>query len=376
MRDAQCVLRIAYYALRNTDTLRPFSFAKERPRVNQIRLIQVGLGGWGQDWNRNILQPSNDVQLVGYVDMDSAALASAQERLGLDVHACFSTIAAALAAVEADAVLVTAALGAHVPVAQAALEAGKHVLVEKPFAPTLAEAQQLVALAAERGLALMVSQNYRFYPAVRAAAALVREGTLGLVDLVAIDFRRFANANVSMGNRHYTLTQPLLMDMAIHHFDMMRFVLGQEPQQVNCQAWNPPWSQFRDPAEAAATITFDGGAVVSYRGSWLSTGTPTPWAGAWRIECQHGEIAFTSRADRGLGDDKLVVRSSGRKTAKPAALPDMPLHDRAGSLAEFASAIREQREPASSGRDNLGSLALMLTAIASAEAGTPQQVGR
>lgn len=342
--------------------------------MDKLRVIQVGLGGWGQDWQHNILAPSEEITLVGYVDMDATMIALAQERLKLGAAQCYATVGEAFASAECDAVVITASLGAHVPVARAALEAGKHVLVEKPFAPSLAEAQTLVELAEARGLTLMVSQNYRFFPAVQAAAALIRENTLGPVDLVAVDFRHYSNGAPVAGHRHYMIDHPLLMDMAIHHFDLMRFVLGQAPTHVACRAWNPPWSNFREPAEATATIAFDRGAVVSYRGSWLSTGAPTPWAGAWRIECQRGEISFTSRANRGLGADKLAIRLSGSKAAKTVALPDMPLHDRWGSLAAFVHAVRTGQEPHCSGRDNLGSLALLYALVDSAESGAARSV--
>src|SRR5262249_14687960 len=210
--------------------------------------------------------------------------ARAQKKLEIPAERCFSSLGDALAAVECDAVLVTTVLAAHVPVALEALAAGKHVLLEKPFAPTLADARRVVVAAAERGKLLMISQNYRFYPAVRTAAALVRDGTLGAVGAVNIDFRRYANSAPTEGHRHYALRQPLLLDMAVHHFDLMRMVLGQEPRQVSCHAWNPPWSKFAEPAAAAATINFDGGMVVSYRGSWVSPSPQTYWAGEWRME--------------------------------------------------------------------------------------------
>src|SRR5205807_7252057 len=101
----------------------------------------------------------------------------------------------ALASVEADAVLITGSLPAHVPVALEALNAGKHVLLEKPFAPTITEAQQVVETAAKRNRVLMISQNYRFFPAVRAVTALVREGKLGSIGSVRIDFRRYKNSS-------------------------------------------------------------------------------------------------------------------------------------------------------------------------------------
>ena len=338
-----------------------------------LRIIQVGLGQWGQNWHENILKPSPDVVVAACVEPDAGTLELARKRLGLPADRCFATFEQALEAADADAVLITAALPAHVPVALAALAAGKHVLLEKPFAPSLAEARQVVAAAEERGRVLMISQNYRFFPAPRVAAALVREGTLGPVGAVNIDFRRYANSAPREGHRHYTIAHPLLMDMAIHHFDLLRMVLGQEPRQVFCQAYNPPWSNFRDPAAAAASITFADGLVVSYRGSWASPGPQTPWAGAWRIECQNGEIAWTSREGRDTSADQVALRRLG-KAARRVKLPELPAIDRAGVLLAFARAIETGQAPESSGHDNLGSIALMHAMIESAATGLPVPV--
>ena len=105
-----------------------------------IRLIQVGMGGWGLMWG-NTVRSSEDAELVACVDMDAAARSRAQEKLELSPERCFSSLSDALAAAECDAVLITTFLPAHVPVALEALAAGKHVLLEKPFAPTLADAR-------------------------------------------------------------------------------------------------------------------------------------------------------------------------------------------------------------------------------------------
>ena len=251
-----------------------------------LRIIQAGMGGWGRDWAKSVLKPDDQVSLVACVDADPASLALAREQLDLPGGELLRQSDAALAAVEADAVLITANLPGHVPLALEALRAGKHVLLEKPFAPSVAEARQVVDLAAEHGRVLMISQNYRFFPAVQAVRDLVRSGSLGEVGAVSIDFRRYANAAPREGHRHYTLHHPLLADMAIHHFDLMRAVLGQEPVEITCHAWNPPWSNFEEPAAAFATISFDGGAVVSYRGSWVSPGRRPPGqaSGAWSAQ--------------------------------------------------------------------------------------------
>lgn len=338
-----------------------------------LRLIQVGMGGWGRDWAKNVVPRSADVERVGCVDLEPAMLAALQEELHVPAGACFPSLDAALGGVEADAVLITAALPGHVPIALAALEAGKHVLLEKPFAPSLPEAQTVVAAAEAADRVLMISQNYRHYPAVRAAAALVREQALGPVSAVSVQFRKYANTAARESNRHYHITHPLLMDMSIHHFDLMRYVLNQEPTGIYCHAWNPSWSNFSDPAAAVASITFDGGAVVSYEGSWVSTAPATTWAGDWRIECEGGEIRWASRDDTTLNSDAVIVRPRGKR-ARRVALPTLEHWDRAGSLAAFVAAVRNGQAPETSGRDNLGSLALMFGAIASAETGQPQVI--
>lgn len=338
-----------------------------------LRIIQAGMGGWGRDWAKNVLQRDDSVALVACVDADPAALALARRHLDLPPHNYFQDLASAIAAVDAEAVLITANLEGHVPLAVEALNAGKHVLLEKPFALSLAEARKVVGLAAQRDRVLMISQNYRFFPAVEAVRTLVRSDTLGEVGAISVDFRRYANRASQETHRHYTLHQPLLADMAIHHFDLIRAILGREPSEVSCRAWNPPWSNFVEPAAASAIISFEDGPVVSYRGSWVSPGPQTAWAGEWRIECTGGEIAWTSRDNFGAGVDRVTVRPLGKRPHR-LDLPILSRIDRAGSLHAFARAVATDEQPESSGRDNLGSLALMFAAIESATSGVPVRI--
>lgn len=253
------------------------------------------------------------------------------------------------------------------------VEAGKHVLCEKPFAPTIEDAVRVVDAAEQRGLTLMVSQNYRFFPATRKAAELVQTKALGPSGPVAIDFRRYANTAAVGTNKHYLLHHPLLFDMSIHHFDLMRMILGQEPVEIYCKVTDPAWSRFNEEASVAATITFDSGATVSYRGSWVSTGPQTPWAGEWRIDCEDGQIAFASRNGQGLSGDWVTTQEIGGE-ATSVKLPKLPYTGRAGALATFAAAVATGQEPESSGRANLGSLALMFAAARSASSGKVERV--
>jgi len=343
--------------------MRQAAHAKRETSAAALRIIQVGMGIWGRDWAKNIPQQVEEVEPVAWVDSDRRSLEACQAELGIPPERCFTSLEAAFSAVEAEAVLATVSLTAHVPVALAALEAGKHVLLEKPFAVTVAEAQRVVDVAAAHNRVMMISQNYRFFPAVQAAMKVVREGELGTVGAVNVDFRR--NMPMLLSDRDPYLSQehPLLIDMAIHHFDLMRAVLGQEPVSIACHAWNPPWRAVTGLLAATATITFDGGTVVNYRGSWTSPGPKTAWAGEWRMECAGGEIDWTSR-----NTERVTVRPLDGP-ARELTLSSLDRYDRAGVLGAFASAIGAGREPPCSARENLGSVALMSAAVAAAATG-------
>jgi predicted dehydrogenase len=333
-----------------------------------LRIIQVGMGGWGQNWSQVVFPQVPEVELVACVDANPGALDVAGEAIGIPSERRFTSLQTALEAVECDAVLVTASLAAHIPLAQEALGAGKHVLLEKPFAATHAEAAPIVALAENHGLVLMISQNYRYFPAARTAAALVQSGELGAVGAISIDFRRFTDREPD--HPHHRFHHPMLVDMAVHHFDLMRFILQQEARTIVCHAWNPPWSKFNDPASAAATITFDGSTIVSYRGSWVSRGPQTHWAGEWRIECARGEIWWTARGDnQDPSVDQVRLRLIGKRSRR-VQLIDLPRTDRAGTLTAFAEAIRTGALPETTGRDNLNTIALMNAAVSSALSGS------
>ena len=338
--------------------------------VKSLRVLQVGLGPHGRGWARHVIREVTEVEVVGYVDSDPHALDLLREEATVPADRCFESLNEAIAATQPQALLNTTALPGHVPVTTAALEAGLHVLVEKPFAPSLAAAQQLVDLAAARGLVLMVSQNYRYFPAPHAIASLVHESELGRLYEVSIDFRRFSTGR----GRHGIEEQPLLVDMSIHHFDLLRLIINRQPERIYCEAWNPEWTGLGGPSVAVASIMFEGGVVVSYRGSWVSAGPITPWAGEWRMEFENGEVSWTSRDDD-MSHDKVTVRPR-QGEERILALQAMPRTGPSGTLTEFANAIDTGRESEISGRNNLGTIALVEAAVESATRREPVTISR
>ena len=163
-----------------------------------IRTIHVGAGGRGR-WPLNRFRDRTDFEAVALVDVNEENLATARETTGLGEEACFSTPAAALQAVEADAVVVITPPDLHAGQCLEAVRAGKHVLVEKPFTKDLSQARQIVAEASERGLKVAVTQNARYYPPVLTIRRLLQSGELGQPSFGSDDQIRLAAAGSPFG---------------------------------------------------------------------------------------------------------------------------------------------------------------------------------
>lgn len=338
-----------------------------------VRIVQVGLGGFGRDWAREVIPRVPEVEVVGTADLSEGSRTLAVAEGLTPADRCFASVEEALEATDPEAVLVTASLVGHVPAARAALDSGRHVLIEKPFAPSVEEAEELVRLAAAKDRVVAVSQNYRFFPAVQTVRALVAERRLGDLHAIEIDFRQHSGADGVPGP-HHALAEPLLVDMSIHHFDLLRYVLGREVAGLSCRTWDPAWSLFSGPSEGVALIDCGADLVASYRASWVSSGVRTTWAGEWRMDFADGEVWWTSRGDgpEGWRSDRVTIRRG--RTVETLLLPPMERTDRAGSLTEFVTAIAEGRQPTISGRDNLGSLATTYASVEAARTRQPVQL--
>jgi len=331
-----------------------------------VKAIQIGLGHWGFSWSKEVIPKVPTIEMVGYVDTNPDATRRVQEELGVDPKLCYASLEDAAKHTDAVLALCTLRTEAHYPVVKRCLELGYNVLVEKPFTTTIAQGKELVALAKAQGRVLMVSQNYRHQPAPAVAADLIARGQFGALNMVSIDFRRHGP---SQGYRYWDMPDPLLADMSIHHFDLMRFVLGDEAVRISCRTWNPPGSPFHYHPSGVATIEFSRGTMVSYRASWMNTGPVTPWAGEWVMDGTEGQISWTSRdhfRDR-TGPDLLTLRPLDGEVEK-INLDPVKFADRMGTLNTIASVIETGIVPRgfSSGEDNLGSLALVRASILSA----------
>jgi len=317
-----------------------------------MKVIQVGIGGMGETWLRAV-QRSAEVDYAGFVEINDAIARQQAAAYNLDPATIFTSLPAALEKLDADAIIDVTPPQFHKANSILALEAGLPVLSEKPLAGTLEDAQAIVDKARETGLSHMVAQNYRYRPVTQTIKSLLETGELGAVGAVHAEFFKGPH----FGGFREEMPHPLIIDMAIHHFDMMRYFLSSDVQEISARSWNPPWSWYKGDASAAASMRFENGVFASYSASWCSQALPTSWNADWRFDCEKGVML--------VKDDVVTVQELLRVTDNRGALANahgerrvIPLleMEREGQdylLREFFAAVTKGKPVATSAQDNI-----------------------
>jgi predicted dehydrogenase len=304
------------------------------------------------------------------VDARPAARAWALSALGVPV---FSTLSRGLEAVPSDAVLLVSPPATHRRLAEEALAAGRHVVIEKPLALDLEDARAIAAAAERHRRRAVVAQNYRFRRQPRALAGLVRTGAVGSLRGIRISFRRdLRRAWVSSRDWRGRMAHPLLLDMAIHHVDLVRAITGREVTAVDARGWAAPDGPFRHDPTVTALLDLEGGATVAYDGSWATPWAETSWNGDWEVLGSWGRATWSEGVEDALRGVVRVELRGGPARRQP--LPRLPALDRLGVLHELRRAVAAGDEVEVGARDNLRSLAAVLALARSCEERRPVRV--
>jgi predicted dehydrogenase len=249
-----------------------------------MKVIVVGAGFMGTLHARTVLD-SRLAVLAGMVDSDAAVAASASERLGV---AAYTDVETALAETGADAAIVATPDSLHRPAAEAAIAAGAAVLVEKPLATTVADAEAVVAMAADRGVPLMTGHITRFYPRYVQVAETVHSGRLGRPVLVTTS----TWGQRSLGERVAATTNPL-WHFAIHDIELIQWITGGVVAEID-------GAQLVESASGVATFAATG-TVTSGAAFNLATGWTLPDSAGprWdlKVHCEQGVVQATWSSD-------------------------------------------------------------------------------
>jgi predicted dehydrogenase len=255
----------------------------------------------------------------------------------------------------------------RLPLIEAALQAGKHVLSQKPFVLDLDEGERLVALADKQGVRFAVNQNGRWAPYFSYIREAVRKGLVG--DVLGLHLGVHWDHTWTAGTPFENIYDLVFYDFGIHWFDFISTVLGPDKAVRRVQATRgfAHGQQLRVPMLAQSIMEFEGGQASLVLDAHIAYGPQN-----------RSYVGGTQGTITSLGPN-LDKQEVTLYTAEGRATPELSgtwfengFH---GTMAELLCAIEEDREPMNSARDNLRSLALCFATIAAATDGCAKVPG-
>jgi predicted dehydrogenase len=307
-----------------------------------IGIAMVGFGYWGPNIVRNVLERP-EFRLMGLCELDHARAGDfASRHPGIRTESDFEQL---LLDPRVQAVAIATPPRTHHALARQALLAGKHVLVEKPLACSVQEAEELIELAEQRGLVLMPGHTFVYSPAVNKVRELIRSGEVGEVYFVT-------SSRMNLGLYQ---SDGVISDLAPHDLSILLYWLERPLTRVSAAAQSI--FQLGIPETAFLTVGFAGGATANVQVSWLAPRKMRQMVVVGSRRMVSYEDTSSDEAiriyDRGLdfcqtqapatfGEYQLTYRSGDIVVPRIDAAEPLALE-----LEDFAAAIRTGSEPRS-----------------------------
>lgn len=335
------------------------------------RAIMVGAGGMAGRWIRGFLPLHGDrVEIVGLVDVNQPILDDAADHLGLPAERRFTAMADAFSRVDnADCCFVAVPPAFHEEAVVGAARRGLAILSEKPIADTWEACGRIYRAATAAGVKMQVMQNYRYNGPTFTLRHVLRTGDLGRINYAvarfAADYREWLSWGAEFRHR---MPHALLLEGAVHHFDMLRNLTGGDCATIAGWEWNPPWSSSRGEFNNLYVLRMSNGVHASYEGNGTAGGEQNTWHEEYyRVECENGAAT--------VGRDKVVrihrFRRGGGLSVeevpllKPAHPGHAPVFDQGHGavIGHFLDWLDGGPEPETVLQDNIKSIAIVFAAI-------------
>ncbi len=214
----------------------------------------VGLGYWGPNLVRNFIA-TKGVDAVSCFDLDCDRLTFIKQRYpSVHTHVSFDDLLRS----DVDAVVLATPVSTHYPLGKKILNHGKHLFLEKPMAPTVAECEDLIETSLRKNLALMVDHTFVYTGAVRKIKEIVSKGLIG-------DIYYFDSVRVNLGLFQHDVN--VIWDLAPHDLSIMNYVLSRKPVDVIAMGGN----HINGKADVAyIIIRFEGELIAHFHVNWLA----------------------------------------------------------------------------------------------------------
>jgi predicted dehydrogenase len=337
--------------------------------TDKINIAVVGSGYWGPNLIRNVASLP-DAALHTVCDLNPKALATnAQRYPGVKTTPNFADV---LADPDVHGIVLATPAHLHAEMGKQALEAGKHLMVEKPLALHAAEAWELVELAQANNLRLMVGHVFKFNPAVIALRDLVLKGELGRVLYLY-------SARLNLGIVRDDLNA--MWNLAPHDFSIINYVVGKTPVKVSARGFKLLGRRLED--VAFVTLEYPGGEVAHVHVSWLDPGKVRRMTVVGESKMAVYDDVSDERLriyDRGVMPDKLPDGFGEFKLITRGGDITIPKLDTTEPLraecAHFVHCIRTGETPISDGMDGYTVVQMLEAAQQSMDSdGTPVAIG-
>lgn len=251
-------------------------------------MLKLGLIGAGRvsEVHMQAINGLSSVEATAICDLDASRAAARAQAWNLEA---FSTPEELLARAEVDAVLVLTHADSHVAIARQALEAGKHVLVEKPVGPDSGEIRVLDALARENGLVAMPGHNYAYLPEFERMQRLTRAGDLGEIRALFVTYVIKHPEEVA---RDYS---GVLDEVMVHHAYLAASLLG-EPDAVVAGAPATGWSSVDQEDQAWMTLAYGRATFHGFATFSVDDHSSSPWTFVVKILGTEGSAVVDFRS--------------------------------------------------------------------------------
>lgn len=318
-----------------------------------MNVIKIGLLGYGEigQAHANALKEISEMELVAIADPSTDALKSAQES-GLQTYADYKDL---IARDDIDAVIIATPDNLHVEPCLAAAKAGKHILLEKPIAPTVKEGEVIKSAVEKASVKLMVGHTLRFFPEYQYAKSEVDKGELG--NLVSVFARR---TNIITQSDRIQGRISVLGFLGVHDFDVLRWVVGSEPKRIFCENATSVTHGYGVEDETFTTISFENGVIACLHCGWfLPSNHPSGF-----------DFRLDATGDKGVINldfsNSVAEKHTQSGTQKPLLTPVLVNENRA-----FAAAILNDSPMPVTAEDGIAAVRMVEAAEKSARTGLP-----
>lgn len=331
----------------------------------KTKVLLLGLGFWGRNW-LELISRTERTELAGVAGSEEE-LKAAKKKYGLQEDILYTDFRDAVKECNAKLAIIVIPGRLHFEADKLAMEKGMNIITEKPLASDIEEAKKLLEIKAKHPeIKFMASQNYRWRPHNQAIRNAIKSGMIGNVESVLCEFRK----QEDLQGYRAGLKQPLLQDVCIHHFDLIRFYTGADCKSIYCRSYRPDWSAFEGRPGTDALMVMENGIKVTYNGTWAARGKESSWDGNFTITGSKG--ALTLDADDNVYFYKFkknaeVVMTSGSEQGILLDKPEMKYQEMEYGFHMMLDCMENNTTPETTLEDNFKSYAMVCAGLKSSE---------